>query len=69
MNILMFTESTYSYSVLIFLGLQEDLRGTCQRIAVAVLGRDDDWQMGKTKIFLKVLKTRLIYTIRHIVSY
>lgn len=34
---------------------QEDLRGTCQRIAVAVLGRDDDWQMGKTKIFLKVL--------------
>ncbi|XP_061574799.1 myosin VIIAa isoform X2 [Cololabis saira] len=32
---------------------QEDLRGTCQRIAVAVLGRDDDWQMGKTKIFLK----------------
>ncbi|XP_038549606.1 myosin VIIAa isoform X1 [Micropterus salmoides] len=32
---------------------QEDLRGTCQRIATAVLGRDDDWQMGKTKIFLK----------------
>uniref|UniRef100_A0A7N8XXN1 Myosin VIIAa n=1 Tax=Mastacembelus armatus TaxID=205130 RepID=A0A7N8XXN1_9TELE len=31
----------------------EDLRGTCQRIAEAVLGRDDDWQMGKTKIFLK----------------
>uniref|UniRef100_A0A8C4EBN6 Myosin VIIAa n=1 Tax=Dicentrarchus labrax TaxID=13489 RepID=A0A8C4EBN6_DICLA len=29
--------------------------GTCQRIAEAVLGRDDDWQMGKTKIFLKVL--------------
>uniref|UniRef100_A0A671U7L0 Myosin VIIAa n=1 Tax=Sparus aurata TaxID=8175 RepID=A0A671U7L0_SPAAU len=28
-------------------------RGTCQRIAEAVLGRDDDWQMGKTKIFLK----------------
>uniref|UniRef100_A0A665TIV3 Myosin VIIAa n=1 Tax=Echeneis naucrates TaxID=173247 RepID=A0A665TIV3_ECHNA len=27
--------------------------GTCQRIAEAVLGRDDDWQMGKTKIFLK----------------
>uniref|UniRef100_A0AAY4CZV6 Myosin VIIAa n=1 Tax=Denticeps clupeoides TaxID=299321 RepID=A0AAY4CZV6_9TELE len=26
---------------------------TCQRIAEAVLGRDDDWQMGKTKIFLK----------------
>lgn len=33
---------------------QEDLRGTCQRIAEAVLGRDDDWKMGKTKIFLKV---------------
>ncbi|CAL8362105.1 unnamed protein product [Merluccius merluccius] len=32
---------------------KEDLRGTCQRIAEAVLGRDDDWQMGKTKIFLK----------------
>ncbi|XP_017163537.1 myosin VIIAa isoform X5 [Poecilia reticulata] len=32
---------------------QEDLRGTCQRIAEAVLGKDDDWQMGKTKIFLK----------------
>uniref|UniRef100_A0A8D3D8C4 Myosin VIIAa n=1 Tax=Scophthalmus maximus TaxID=52904 RepID=A0A8D3D8C4_SCOMX len=29
-------------------------KGTCQRIAEAVLGRDDDWQMGKTKIFLKV---------------
>lgn len=34
--------------------IKEDLRGTCQRIAEAVLGRDDDWQMGKTKIFLKV---------------
>ncbi|PWA22373.1 hypothetical protein CCH79_00018210 [Gambusia affinis] len=32
---------------------QEDLRGTCQRIAEAILGKDDDWQMGKTKIFLK----------------
>ncbi|XP_066555411.1 unconventional myosin-VIIa [Amia ocellicauda] len=32
---------------------QEDLKGTCQRIAEAVLGRDDDWQIGKTKIFLK----------------
>ncbi|XP_014907476.1 unconventional myosin-VIIa-like isoform X3 [Poecilia latipinna] len=32
---------------------QEDLRGTCQRIAEAVLGKDDDWKMGKTKIFLK----------------
>ncbi|KAM8822173.1 LOW QUALITY PROTEIN: unconventional myosin-VIIa-like [Synchiropus picturatus] len=32
---------------------QGDLRGTCQRIAEAVLGRDDDWQMGKSKIFLK----------------
>ncbi|XP_073791411.1 unconventional myosin-VIIa isoform X6 [Danio rerio] len=32
---------------------QEDLRGTCQRIVVSVLLRDDDWQIGKTKIFLK----------------
>ncbi|XP_029527278.2 unconventional myosin-VIIa-like isoform X2 [Oncorhynchus nerka] len=32
---------------------QEDLRGTCQKIVEAVLGRDDDWQIGKTKIFLK----------------
>ncbi|XP_053241397.1 unconventional myosin-VIIa isoform X1 [Podarcis raffonei] len=32
---------------------QGDLCGTCQRIAEAVLGRDDDWQIGKTKIFLK----------------
>ncbi|KAH0625252.1 hypothetical protein JD844_033621 [Phrynosoma platyrhinos] len=33
---------------------QGDLRGTCQRIAEAVLGKDDDWQIGKTKIFLKM---------------
>lgn len=33
---------------------QDDLRGTCQRMAEAVLGTHDDWQMGKTKIFLKV---------------
>ncbi|KAM4796151.1 LOW QUALITY PROTEIN: unconventional myosin-VIIa [Rhinophrynus dorsalis] len=32
---------------------QGDLRGTCQRIAETVLGKDDDWQIGKTKIFLK----------------
>ncbi|XP_018425261.1 PREDICTED: unconventional myosin-VIIa [Nanorana parkeri] len=32
---------------------QGDLRGTCQRIAECVLGKDDDWQIGKTKIFLK----------------
>ncbi|XP_052508245.1 unconventional myosin-VIIa [Budorcas taxicolor] len=32
---------------------QDDLRGTCQRMAEAVLGTHDDWQMGKTKIFLK----------------
>ncbi|TRZ04518.1 hypothetical protein DNTS_007824, partial [Danionella cerebrum] len=31
----------------------EDLRGTCQRIVLSVLQRDDDWQIGKTKIFLK----------------
>uniref|UniRef100_A0A8C3PG58 Myosin VIIA n=1 Tax=Chrysemys picta bellii TaxID=8478 RepID=A0A8C3PG58_CHRPI len=34
--------------------VQGDLRGTCQRIAEVVLGKDDDWQIGKTKIFLKV---------------
>uniref|UniRef100_A0A8C3L7F5 Myosin VIIA n=1 Tax=Chrysolophus pictus TaxID=9089 RepID=A0A8C3L7F5_CHRPC len=29
--------------------------GVKPRIAEAVLGKDDDWQIGKTKIFLKVL--------------
>ncbi|KAM4620039.1 unconventional myosin-VIIa [Polymixia lowei] len=33
--------------------IQEDLRGTCQRIVLARLGKHDDWQIGKTKIFLK----------------
>ncbi|XP_065142943.1 unconventional myosin-VIIa [Paramisgurnus dabryanus] len=32
---------------------QADLRGTCQRIVVSVLQKDVDWQIGKTKIFLK----------------
>ncbi|KAM6157819.1 unconventional myosin-VIIa isoform 3-T3 [Rhynchocyon petersi] len=32
---------------------QDDLKGTCQRMAEAVLGTHDDWQIGKTKIFLK----------------
>ncbi|XP_064206929.1 unconventional myosin-VIIa-like isoform X2 [Anguilla rostrata] len=32
---------------------QEDLHGTCQCIAEGVLGREGDWQIGKTKIFLK----------------
>ncbi|XP_033061212.1 unconventional myosin-VIIa isoform X4 [Trachypithecus francoisi] len=32
---------------------QGDLRGTCQRMAETVLGTHDDWQIGKTKIFLK----------------
>uniref|UniRef100_A0AAR2LJP9 Myosin VIIAa n=1 Tax=Pygocentrus nattereri TaxID=42514 RepID=A0AAR2LJP9_PYGNA len=36
--------------------LMPGVKGTCQRIAEAVLGRDDDWQMGKTKIFLKVFR-------------
>ncbi|XP_053334493.1 unconventional myosin-VIIa isoform X3 [Clarias gariepinus] len=33
--------------------LQENLRGACGRIARAFLGHNDDWQIGKTKIFLK----------------
>ncbi|KAF6721755.1 Unconventional myosin-VIIa, partial [Oryzias melastigma] len=33
--------------------LQEDLRGTCQQIVTARLGKQEDWQIGKTKIFLK----------------
>ncbi|XP_056909520.1 unconventional myosin-VIIa isoform X1 [Takifugu flavidus] len=33
--------------------IQEDLRGTCQQIVLARLGKHDDWQIGKTKIFLK----------------
>lgn len=45
-------ESGTGESQLLF--YQGDLRGTCQRIAEAVLGKDDDWQIGKTKIFLKV---------------
>uniref|UniRef100_A0A8C4EBQ7 Myosin VIIAa n=1 Tax=Dicentrarchus labrax TaxID=13489 RepID=A0A8C4EBQ7_DICLA len=50
-----FVEFVDRYRVLMPGVKPEDLRGTCQRIAEAVLGRDDDWQMGKTKIFLKVL--------------
>uniref|UniRef100_A0AAY5KWT3 Myosin VIIAa n=1 Tax=Esox lucius TaxID=8010 RepID=A0AAY5KWT3_ESOLU len=48
-----FVEFVDRYRVLMPGVKPEDLRGTCQRIAEAVLGRDDDWQMGKTKIFLK----------------
>ncbi|XP_076836298.1 unconventional myosin-VIIa [Brachyhypopomus gauderio] len=33
--------------------LQKNLRGTCQSIAKSALGQNNDWQMGKTKIFLK----------------
>uniref|UniRef100_A0A4W4E2S9 Myosin VIIAb n=1 Tax=Electrophorus electricus TaxID=8005 RepID=A0A4W4E2S9_ELEEL len=33
--------------------LQKNLRGACQSIAMSVLGQNNDWQMGKTKIFLK----------------
>uniref|UniRef100_A0AAQ4PWT7 Myosin VIIAb n=1 Tax=Gasterosteus aculeatus aculeatus TaxID=481459 RepID=A0AAQ4PWT7_GASAC len=33
----------------------DDLRGTCQKIVLARLGNYDDWQIGKTKIFLKVV--------------
>ncbi|KAI1903183.1 hypothetical protein AGOR_G00024590 [Albula goreensis] len=33
---------------------QEDLQGTCKHIAEGVLGKEGDWQIGKTKIFLKM---------------
>nr|XP_054590278.1 unconventional myosin-VIIa isoform X2 [Nothobranchius furzeri] len=33
--------------------IQEDLRGTCQQIVSDRLGKHEDWQIGKTKIFLK----------------
>ncbi|XP_024921340.1 unconventional myosin-VIIa-like isoform X2 [Cynoglossus semilaevis] len=33
--------------------LQEDLRGTSQQIVLVRLGKHGDWQIGKTKIFLK----------------
>ncbi|KAK7926039.1 hypothetical protein WMY93_008349 [Mugilogobius chulae] len=33
--------------------LQDDLRGTCRQIVLARLGKHGDWQIGKTKIFLK----------------
>ncbi|XP_062868377.1 unconventional myosin-VIIa isoform X2 [Trichomycterus rosablanca] len=33
--------------------IQEDLRGLCRNIATLVLGQNDDWRIGKTKIFLK----------------
>uniref|UniRef100_A0A8C5AVI2 Myosin VIIAa n=1 Tax=Gadus morhua TaxID=8049 RepID=A0A8C5AVI2_GADMO len=50
--------------------------GVKPRIAEAVLGRDDDWQMGKTKIFLKMragfsrlqalVRSRKLYTMYHV---
>ncbi|CAL8268110.1 unnamed protein product [Merluccius merluccius] len=33
--------------------MQEDLRGTCQQRVLVMLGKRGDWQIGKTKIFLK----------------
>ncbi|XP_072303122.1 unconventional myosin-VIIa-like [Eucyclogobius newberryi] len=33
--------------------IQDDLRGTCRQIVLARLGKHGDWQIGKTKIFLK----------------
>uniref|UniRef100_A0A8C3CNT6 Myosin VIIA n=1 Tax=Cairina moschata TaxID=8855 RepID=A0A8C3CNT6_CAIMO len=41
--------------------------GVKPRIAEAVLGKDDDWQIGKTKIFLKVWALRLSW--RELISY
>uniref|UniRef100_A0A671TT54 Myosin VIIA n=1 Tax=Sparus aurata TaxID=8175 RepID=A0A671TT54_SPAAU len=50
-----FAEFVERYRVLIrsYFSFQEDLRGTCQKIILARLGKHDDWQIGKTKIFLK----------------
>uniref|UniRef100_A0A8C5A059 Myosin VIIAa n=1 Tax=Gadus morhua TaxID=8049 RepID=A0A8C5A059_GADMO len=71
-----FVEFVDRYRVLMPGVKPEDLRGTCQRIAEAVLGRDDDWQMGKTKIFLKMragfsrlqalVRSRKLYTMYHV---
>jgi len=44
--------------------MQEDLRGTSQQIVLARLGEHDDWQIGKTKIFLKVVQSIFFYTLK-----
>uniref|UniRef100_A0A671TUZ3 Myosin VIIA n=1 Tax=Sparus aurata TaxID=8175 RepID=A0A671TUZ3_SPAAU len=48
-----FAEFVERYRVLMPGTKPEDLRGTCQKIILARLGKHDDWQIGKTKIFLK----------------
>uniref|UniRef100_A0A8C1WV52 Myosin VIIAb n=1 Tax=Cyprinus carpio TaxID=7962 RepID=A0A8C1WV52_CYPCA len=51
-----FAEFVDRYRVLMPGVKPEDLRATSQRIVVSVLQRDGGWQIGKTKIFLKVTK-------------
>uniref|UniRef100_A0A672Z2N9 Myosin VIIAb n=1 Tax=Sphaeramia orbicularis TaxID=375764 RepID=A0A672Z2N9_9TELE len=48
-----FAEFVERYRVLMPGVKPEDLRGTCQQIVQARLGKHNDWQIGKTKIFLK----------------
>uniref|UniRef100_A0A663M3P0 Myosin VIIB n=1 Tax=Athene cunicularia TaxID=194338 RepID=A0A663M3P0_ATHCN len=40
--------------------LKNDARQSCIHISEAVLGKDESWQAGKTKIFLKVSKQEFI---------
>uniref|UniRef100_A0A8C3JY18 Myosin VIIB n=1 Tax=Calidris pygmaea TaxID=425635 RepID=A0A8C3JY18_9CHAR len=53
-----FEEFLERYRVLLPWSLREqnDARQSCISISEAVLGKDESWQVGKTKIFLKVSK-------------
>uniref|UniRef100_A0AAX7TJV2 Myosin VIIAb n=1 Tax=Astatotilapia calliptera TaxID=8154 RepID=A0AAX7TJV2_ASTCA len=63
-----FAEFVDRYRVLMPGVKPEDLRGTCQQIVQARLGKHDDWQIGKTKIFLKMqsgfLRLQAVYRSR-----
>uniref|UniRef100_A0A803Y7F7 Myosin VIIB n=1 Tax=Meleagris gallopavo TaxID=9103 RepID=A0A803Y7F7_MELGA len=49
-----FEEFFERYRVLLPRSVKNDARQCCIRISEAVLGKDESWQAGKTKIFLKV---------------
>uniref|UniRef100_A0A8C2TWW9 Myosin VIIB n=1 Tax=Coturnix japonica TaxID=93934 RepID=A0A8C2TWW9_COTJA len=51
-----FEEFFDRYRVLLPQSVKNDARQCCIRISEAVLGKDESWQAGKTKIFLKVSK-------------